>query len=988
MTQRSGALAGQAGLRRRVSWQRHAVALLALVAYLAASVGTGRALWQRWQLARFQQRGVTYGLEPLIPGAGVDPWSINVALEQYEDEQALGASLDLLVAGGFRWVRQRFSWSQIEPVPGEYSWDRWDTIVRQCQAHGLNVIAVLDGSPCWARSPEDQANPLAPPRNPHDLAAFARTFAGRYGEAIDHYEIWDEPNIYPHWGERDVDPQGYLDLLRAARTQIRDVDPGAVLICAGLAPTTEESGRNTSELTFLRQLYEAGGRELFDVVATKPFGFWSGPEDRRVAADVLNLSRVVALHEEMLRWGDAAKPVWAVAWGWNSLPGDWKGRPSPWGTDAAWRQHDRDLRAIERAQQEWPWLTLMCYAAWQPAAPADDPIWGLALLDAGGKPQPLYQAFQDLARAPRVVYPGHQTVCSAEAETAPVEIRFWGSGLGLRGSGRWELLALDGHDVAETVTAGDSLVTVASGLPLGEHRLWIRATDPAARLQAAVWRERRPWLPSQSVAALAAIALLATTLLWRFIRPYPWRQWAGAALRAYRGLSPWASFALGAAGLGLLAIAPNVGLSVLALGVVAVLAIARADAGLMMAVFLVPLAPLVKQFGPLRFSYLEIVTLLTVAGCAGREWQGVRLLSRERGVWAALRQRIAEAWREVDALDVGFVLLLGASLLSLRASEWLRVSLREFRVVVLQAVLLYGLVTRGRLDREGVLRLADLLVLSATIVGLQGALQYAWTERVIVAEGVRRARGIYGSPNNLALVLGRVLPVMLAMVLRGPRGWRPWAYGLAAVPTAVCLFLSFSRGAWLLGVPASLLVLALVAGRPARILAFCLAIAGLIGLLPLAGTKRLSTLFSLEGTVLLRRKLWEAAWEMARDHPLFGVGLDNFLYQYPRYIRPEALSEPNLSHPHNILLDFWLRLGVPGLLALGWLLWHFGRRVARTLRRQRDPALLALAVGLLAAMADMLAHGLIDASFFVVELAGLFALTVALVRRLDQLVVR
>jgi hypothetical protein len=53
---------------------------------------------------------------------------------------------------------------------------------------------------------------------------------------------------------------------------------------------------------------------------------------------------------------------------------------------------------------------------------------------------------------------------------------------------------------------------------------------------------------------------------------------------------------------------------------------------------------------------------------------------------------------------------------------------------------------------------------------------------------------------------------------------------------------------------------------------------------------------------------------MIRDHPLTGLGLDNFLYYYPEYILPEALAEPNLSHPHNILLEALYELGVLGAI--------------------------------------------------------------------------
>ena len=54
---------------------------------------------------------------------------------------------------------------------------------------------------------------------------------------------------------------------------------------------------------------------------------------------------------------------------------------------------------------------------------------------------------------------------------------------------------------------------------------------------------------------------------------------------------------------------------------------------------------------------------------------------------------------------------------------------------------------------------------------------------------------------------------------------------------------------------------------------------------------------------------------------------------------PETPFEPNLSHPHNLILQFWLQLGLPGLAALGWLLWRFcAARLAIGARRRRPAA--------------------------------------------------
>ena len=122
----------------------------------------------------------------------------------------------------------------------------------------------------------------------------------------------------------------------------------------------------------------------------------------------------------------------------------------------------------------------------------------------------------------------------------------------------------------------------------------------------------------------------------------------------------------------------------------------------------------------------------------------------------------------------------------------------------------------------------------------------------------------------------------------------------------------------------------------APLLAAGLVAAGLLAAIITTGGDRLAQLMRpSDAATAARPLLWDSAWRMLADNPILGVGPDNFLYHYRDYIRPEAWAEPNISHAHNIALDTWLTLGLPGLVLLAAVLAVYARTWRTALRRSR-----------------------------------------------------
>jgi len=299
-------------------------------------------------------------------------------------------SLALVRDAGFDWVIQVFSWLEIEPVPGEYFWEYPDSVIRACQYYNLNLAIRLDFPPEWASNSKGKEGV---PVNLDAFAGFVHTVAQRYRGQVRGYIIWNEPNL--GWGDRYIDPEAYVALLRVAYRAIKEADPAALVVTAGLAPTNEISDHALDDRIYLRKIYQAGAKEYFDVLGAHPHGFAYSPDDPYGAHEGLNFSRILDLRKIMVTYGDFSKPVWATELGWTVDPAD---------PQQAWlRVTDEEqaaylVGAFERAEGEWPWLSLICVWNLSAGLPPDDEMQGYSIVGKEYSPRPAYEALKALPK--------------------------------------------------------------------------------------------------------------------------------------------------------------------------------------------------------------------------------------------------------------------------------------------------------------------------------------------------------------------------------------------------------------------------------------------------------------------------------------------------------------------------------------------------------------------------------------------------------------
>ena len=1027
-----------------------------LICALGALSGSLVTFFGTHQQQRTQLRGYIDPIQDSALPFRIPRLGVNADLTQYS-EQALEANLDLMQQAGIVWVRQFVHWDQIQPEAESWTWDEWDRIIGAVASRdSLKLVPVLYRTPAWARG--EASDSAAPPADPADFGAFAQAFAERYGEAIEVYQIWDEPNLSISWGGEQPQPAQYLALLSSAYHAIRATDPHAVVMAAALAPTIETGPQTISDWQYLETLYQLGAADVMDAVAAKPYGFDFAPDDRTIHADTLNFSRLIGMREIMQKYDDGHTALWGSSWGWNSLPENWSGEPSIWGSVSKTQRTTYTLDALKRADREWPWLGGLILYHWQPAAPADDPVWGFALIDQDETPSLLYQALVSHtdqvgqqaasnglypAANPFTEYSGVWTFSDLGADIGWLKdsrfaFHFKGRDVGLllrEGDYVAHLYPLiDGS--AEAVNAlerdasgnpyilltspsresENNLITVARNLTPGPHILSAVADegrDQYALIGYAVsdgdlnepYQRQFSFALLTTLISTAAVVIMAVKVDWRPVFSPLNRLWVQLSEVVQLGLTAAASvllligmlltfgreepallrrepvqLGLAVVTAGLLYLNVSVILSLISLLVLGFIFYHRPPLGLTAVIFFAPFFLFPVELYRFAFPMSELLVLLTAAA-----W-----LLRAAVDWAHTRHKheytAAVYWPRWNIMDFSIALWLVCGFAAIFWSSQRGLALTDFRTMFLEPALFYLIFRTTIRHQADFQRLFDILLISGVVVALVGLVLFARGEAIITAEGaVRRLASVYGSPNNVALFLGRCIPFAITFTLLARDRRRIFAV-LALLLMIPAVILTQSVGGLFIGIPASIaVILILLYGKRAALPLLVVGVMAIAALLIGASlSPRIARVFTFDdGTNFIRLRLWQSSLNMVQDHPLTGLGLDQFLYAYRgHYILPDAWKEPDLSHPHNILLDYWLRLGISGVIVLiisqvaFWTLLGSRLHILRQ-HRDNDALLLAVGIGIAGSMGNTLAHGLIDNSIYVLDLIYVFMLLCA-----------
>jgi hypothetical protein len=196
---------------------------------------------------------------PVAPNALLagSPFGINNAF--HPEALDLDARLRAMQQAGIKWGRQDFTWPRIEKTKGEYDWTGYDALVEKCLEHGLLIFGNFTYNPPFYDMKLGESVAA--------YAAFARAAVKRYAGKVDHWQIWNEPNL----GYLGGDVDQYAKLLAAAGQAIHEANPKAKVLAMNMAFCDVLWASNVMQ----RVPYQA-----FDIVCFHPYRNPNAPEDK------------------------------------------------------------------------------------------------------------------------------------------------------------------------------------------------------------------------------------------------------------------------------------------------------------------------------------------------------------------------------------------------------------------------------------------------------------------------------------------------------------------------------------------------------------------------------------------------------------------------------------------------------------------------------------------------------------------------------------
>ena len=371
----------------------------------------------------------------------------------------------------------------------------------------------------------------------------------------------------------------------------------------------------------------------------------------------------------------------------------------------------------------------------------------------------------------------------------------------------------------------------------------------------------------------------------------------------------------------------------------------------------VVLAPLLATAHP----SMLVLGLCLVGGCS-------LLLSLVRD-----RQRQL-VWAPVNRYILLYAAVyLAGTLFSVNLRGSLGPGLLSVAFILFSVVLGSAVIDQRQLDA-----LVDLMVLAGTLVCAYGILQYifgwgyqsaAWVDSDMFSGIEFRVPSTLENPNMLGQYLLLTIPLGGACLL-GAKTWGKRVFYLCCCGImALCMILTFSRGAWLaLLFAGAIFVLFL---NPRLILLAPFALIALYFVLPDTVITRFTSIGDLtDNSTSYRVYIWMGVLAMLKDYWMCGIGPGDAAFNmvYPAY----SYNQISAPHSHNLFLQIVCDAGVVALVVFIILLFVYFRMMCSALGREKDRTSRMLQIAFTAGVCGFMVQAMTDYSFYNYRVMFLF----------------
>lgn len=395
---------------------------------------------------------------------------------------------------------------------------------------------------------------------------------------------------------------------------------------------------------------------------------------------------------------------------------------------------------------------------------------------------------------------------------------------------------------------------------------------------------------------------------------------------------------------------------IIGLFIFALIALFRLQYSIALIVLLLPTYLIRFTIFGIPFTFLEWMIIIVFV-----VWLGVVAVN---GSWRQIRLPLK--W-----LLAVFVL---AATIAIFVSSDHRAALGLWRAYFIEPILFYIVIVNAlrSANRRWLVWVFGLSALGVAGVALAQYFGWMASPEPWISETPKRVASIFDYPNAVGLYLAPIIGLFLTFLATKNHKWNYFLSGLVVLASFAAIFFANTRGAFL-GIGAALLFLALSSHRKKIAwLIIGLSVAAVLIIPQLRHTTQ-SVMSVKDTSTDVRVVLWQGTWDLLKAHPIFGTGLAGFPKMYDQY--RQIKHTELLLYPHNILFNFWVEVGLLGLLAFVGILAAAFNKGWQNIHKGRSPV---LSLGITTALIALIVYGLVEASYFKNDLAVQFWVLVGL----------